>query len=57
LNSIKQSEIVYEEDEVEFDVKKVHSQILVSSQRSFEIAQEYKGMQTAVLDFANSHSV
>jgi hypothetical protein len=57
LNSIKQSEIVYEEDEVEFDVKKVHSQILVSSQRSFETAQEYKGMKTAVLDFANSHSV
>ena len=56
--SIRNQYVVYETDPVHVErADSVSTRYLVSGKRTFEAAKEYKGKKTAVLNFANNHSV
>ena len=56
LNTIKNTVIYFERENIEIKPQYSKSKIIVSNKRSFEAAEQYKGFKTAVLNFANSHS-
>ena len=57
-NSIKRQFMVAQEENIDQPpVEKSKTRYVCSAKRSFEAAKAYKGKKTAVLNFANNHSV
>ncbi len=56
-DSVAKQYIVYDYEEIDATEDAGTSNIIVSKKRSFEAAATYKGKKTAVLNFANNHSV
>ena len=55
VNSFKKEQVVYSDDEIEFDFDhRPTTNIEVVNKRSFEAANSYKGKKIAILDFANA---
>ena len=51
-------EIVYQQDRIDgVQLDGPTANIVVSKKRTFEAAEQYKGKKTAVLNFANNHSI
>ena len=55
-NTVANSFVVYQEDNVNISPKPWNTKIIISNKRSYEAAKVYKWKRVAVLDFANNHS-
>ena len=58
-NSIQKAYVVYQDETITVNSAPAneHTTIVVSSKRTYEAAEKYKGKKICCLDFANNHSV